>query len=118
MAKKHLPRAAKSVTPVSKLELVVALLAGFILMFGLAGWAATDGVQVGFKLLQSPTSLAAVATEDGLFTDEGIVSFSRIRGIIENLQLFSTVAIVFGSIVSVAFGYRIWKKTLVVYSES
>lgn len=116
MAKKA-PKTEKSVTPASKLELVVALLAGFILMFGIAGWMATDGVQLGFKLLQSPKSMAAIATDDGLFTDEGTVSFSRIRGIIENLQLFTVVAITFGSIVCAAFCYRIWRRTKVVYTS-
>ena len=115
MTKKRLPRVAKSVTPVSKLELVVALLAGFIFLFGVAGFMATDGVQLGFELLQNPKSMAAMATEDGLFTDGGIVSFSRIRGIINNLQLLSTVAVVFGGVVCVAFSYRIWSKTKVVY---
>lgn len=107
----------RSETPASKLEFVVALLAGFILLFGLAGWAATDGVQLGFKLLQSPKSMAAIATDDGLFTDEGMVSFSRIRGIIENLQLFTAVAIVFGGIVCAAFSYRLWRKTRLVYKS-
>ena len=114
MAKKH-PNPARNEHPASKLELVVALLAGFILLFGIAGWMATDGVQLGFKLLQSPQSMAAIATDDGLFTDEGMVSFSRIRGIINNLQLFTMVAIVFGSTVCVAFTYRIYRKTRVVY---
>jgi hypothetical protein len=108
-------KSVKSVHPVSKLELVVALLAGFIFLFGVAGFMATDGVQLGFKLLQNPKSMAAIAAEDGLFTDDGIVSFSKIRGIIDNLQLFSTVAVVFGGVVCSAFSYRIWSKTRIVY---
>lgn len=98
---------------VERLEVVVALLAGFILIFGIAGYMATDGVQLGFKLLQSPKSMAAMATEDGLFTDEGIVSFTRIRGIINNLQLFTYCAIFFGATVCGAFCVRIWRTTKV-----
>ena len=98
-----------SVLSVERLEIIVALLAGFILIFGIAGYLATDGVQLGFKLLQSPKSMAAIATEDGLFTDEGMVSFSRIRGIINNLQLFTYCAIFFGSTICAAFCWRIWK---------
>lgn len=97
-----------------RLELVIAILAGFLFIFGVAGWMATDGVQLGFKLLQSPTSLASMATEDGLFTDEGMVSFSRIRGIINNLQLFSVSAIIFGGIVCVAFIIRMKRRIKVV----
>lgn len=97
-----------------RLELVVALLAGFLFIFGVAGWMATDGVQLGFKLLQSPTSLASIATDDGLFTDEGMVSFSRIRGIINNLQLFSISAMVFGGIVCAAFIVRMKRKVKIV----
>ena len=97
-----------------RLELVIALLAGFLFMFGVAGWLSTDGVQLGFKLLQSPTSMSAIATDEGLFTDEGLVSFSRIRGIINNLQLFSISAIVFGGIICVAFTLRIRKRLKIV----
>lgn len=100
-----------------RLELIIAVLAGFIFVFGVAGWMATDGVQLGFKLLQSPTSLAAITTEDGLFTDEGLVSFSRIRGIIENLQLFSVTALTFGGIVCAAFLYRIKRRVKVVRTD-
>jgi hypothetical protein len=94
----------------TRLEFIIASLAGFLFVFGIAGWIATDGVQLGFKLLQNPKSMAAIATEDGLFTDEGIVSFSKIRGIIENLQLFSIAALSFGAIVCAAFVYRLKKR--------
>jgi hypothetical protein len=100
----------ESVTSETRLELIIAFLAGFLFVFGVAGWMASDGVQLGFKLLQNPKSLAAIATEDGLFTDEGIVSFSKIRGIIENLQLFSIAALSFGAIVCAAFVYRLKKR--------
>lgn len=97
----------------ARAELIIALLAGFLLAFGIAGWMATDGVQLGFKLLQNPKSMAAIATDDGLFTDDGMVSFSRIRGIIENLKLFTVTAIVFGGTVCAAFAYRLWRTTKV-----
>lgn len=98
----------------ARLELIIAILGFYILAFGIAGYFAADGVQLGFKLLQSPTSLASITTEDGLFTDEGIVSFSRIRGIINNLQLFTYSAIIFGGIVLAAFAYRLKKRLKVV----
>lgn len=100
-----------------RLELVIATLAGFLFIFGVAGWMATDGVQLGFKLLQSPKSMAAIATDDGLFTDEGLVSFSKIRGIIENLQLFSVVALSFGGIVCTAFLIRLKRRVKIVRQD-
>lgn len=99
-----------------RLELVVAILAGSLFAFGVAGWMATDGVQLGFKLLQSPQSMAAIATDDGLFTDEGMISFSRIRGIINNLMLFSVSAIIFGGVVCAAFIVRMKRKVKIVRS--
>ena len=100
----------ESVINETRLEVIVAFLAGFLFIFGIAGWMATDGIQLGFKLLQDPKGMAAIATEDGLFTDGGIVSFSKIRGIIENLQLFSIAALSFGAIVCAAFVYRLKKR--------
>jgi hypothetical protein len=97
-----------------RLEFVIAVLAGFLFIFGVAGWMATDGVQLGFKLLQSPNSLASMTTEDGLFTDEGLISFNRIRGIINNLELFSICAMTFGGIVCAAFTIRIKRRLRVV----
>lgn len=97
-----------------RLEFVVALLAGFLFIFGVAGWMATDGVQLGFKLLQSPTSMATAISDEGIFTDEGMISFSRIRGIINNLQLFSISAIIFGGVVCVAFALRIKRRVKIV----
>ena len=97
--------------------MVIAILAGSLFAFGVAGWMATDGVQLGFKLLQSPTGMSAIATDDGLFTDEGLVSFSRIRGIINNLQLFSISAIVFGGIVCTAFAVRLKRRVKVVRTD-
>lgn len=94
----------------ARLELIIALLCLFIFAFGVAGYLATDGVQLGFKLLQSPQSMAAITTDDGLFTDEGMVSFSRIRGIINNLQLFTYSAIVFGAVVGGAFLVRLKRR--------
>lgn len=99
-----------------RLELVIAILAGTLFVFGVAGWMATDGVQLGFKLLQSPKSMAAIASDDGLFTDEGMISFSRIRGIINNLLLFSVSAMVFGGIVCTAFIIRMKRKIKIVRS--
>lgn len=107
-------RTAKREESLARLELIIAVLAAYILIFGIAGWMATDGVQLGFKLLQSPKSMAAIATDDGLFTDEGMISFSRIRGIIENLKLFTITAIVFGSTVCLAFCYRLKKRLKVI----
>lgn len=93
-----------------RLELVIALLAGALFVFGVAGWMATDGVRLGFDLLQDPKGMAAIATDEGLFTDRGMVSFSRIRGIINNLQLFSVSALIFGGVVCVAFAVRIKRR--------
>ena len=59
--------------------------------------------------------MAAIATEEGLFTDKGMVNFNTIRGIINNLHLFTTIALVFGSVVLIAFSIRIWRKTRLVY---
>lgn len=97
-----------------RLELVIALLAGFLFLFGIAGWMATDGVQLGFELLQDPKSMSAMTTDEGLFTDKGMVSFTRIRGIINNLQLFTVSAIIFGGVVCLAFALRIKRRIKIV----
>lgn len=109
-------KARKTESAESRLEWIIALLAGFLFVFGVAGWMACDGVQLGFELLQDPKGMAAIATDDGLFTDRGMVSFSRIRGIIDNLHLFSITALVFGGTVCVAFAIRLRRKIKIVRS--
>lgn len=97
-----------------RLEFVIAMLAGFLFIFGVAGWMACEGVQLGFELLQDPKGMAAIATDEGLFTDKGMVSFSRIRGIIDNLHLFSVAALLFGGTVSAAFIIRLKRRLKIV----
>lgn len=101
----------------ARLELIIALLSGFLFLFGIACYMAADGVQLGFKLLQNPKSMAAIATEDGLFTDDGMVSFSKIRGIINNLQLLTYTSIAFGSVVCVAFFIRLKRRLKIIRTD-
>lgn len=91
-------------------EVIICILSAFLVAFGVAGFLATDTVKSGFNALQDANSGAAIITDSGIVTENGVVSVSRVKGIVNNFLLVSMCASVFGIVVVLATIVRLKKK--------
>ncbi len=105
MTKKLKPAKSGSVS-----EVIIATQSFFLFAFGMAAIMATSAVAAGFNALRDMRSAVAIVTDEGIATENGVVSVERVRGIIDNLGLIGISASAFGFVVCVATCVRIYTK--------
>lgn len=106
MKKKLKPAGTGSVS-----EVIIATQSFFLFAFGMAGIMATSAVVAGFAALRNLNSAVAIVTDEGIQTEDGVVSVERVSGIINNFELVGVCVSVFGLIVCVATCIRIYKRS-------
>lgn len=72
---------------------------------------ATSAVVAGFNALRNLNSAVAIVTDEGIQTEDGVVSVERVSGIVNNFELVGVAVSAFGFIVCVATCIRIYNKT-------
>jgi hypothetical protein len=105
MKKKPKPAKSGSVS-----EVIIVTQSFFLLAFGLAAIMATSSVVAGFDALRNIHSAVAIVTDEGIVTENGVVSVERVRGIVDNFGLIGISISVFGFVVCVATCIRIYTK--------
>jgi hypothetical protein len=105
MKKKLKPAGTGSVS-----EVIIATQSFFLFAFGMAAIMATSAVVAGFAALRNLNSAVAIVTDEGIQTEDGVVSVERVSGIINNFELVGVCVSVFGLIVCVATCIRIYKR--------
>lgn len=106
MKKKLKPAGTGSVS-----EVIIATQSFFLFAFGMAGIMATSAVVAGFAALRNLNSAVAIVTDEGIQTEDGVVSVERVSGIINSFELVGVCVSVFGLVVCVATCIRIYRKT-------
>jgi hypothetical protein len=106
MKKKLKPAGSGSVS-----EVIIATQSFFLFAFGMAGIMATSAVVAGFNALRNLNSAVAIVTDEGIQTEDGVVSVERVSGIVNNFELVGVAVSAFGFIVCVATCIRIYNKT-------
>lgn len=91
-------------------ETIIATQSFFLFAFGMAAIMATSAVVAGFNALRDLNSAVAIVTDEGVVTENGVVSVEKVRGIIMNFELVGIAVSVFGFIVCVATCIRIYNK--------
>lgn len=109
MKKKLKPAGTGSVS-----EVIIATQSFFLFAFGMAGIMATSAVVAGFAALRNLNSAVAIVTDQGIQTEDGVVSVERVSGIINNFELVGVCVSTFGIVVCVATCVRIYKKNRMV----
>lgn len=105
MKKKLKPAGSGSVS-----EVIIATQSFFLFAFGMAAIMATSAVVAGFNALRDMNSAVAIVTDEGIVTENGVVSVERVRGIVDNFGLIGVSVSGFGFIVCVATCIRIYSK--------
>ena len=105
MKKKTKPAGSGSVS-----ETIIATQSFFLFAFGMAAIMATSAVVAGFNALRDLNSAVAIVTDEGVVTENGVVSVEKVRGIIMNFELVGIAVSSFGFIVCVATCIRIYRK--------
>ena len=91
-------------------EFIIATQSFFLFAFGMAAVMATSAVVAGFNALRDVHSAVAIVTDEGIVTENGVVSVERVRGIVDNFGLIGISVSVFGFVVCVATCIRIYTK--------